>query len=247
MIHNKEQFNKFISILAPLKEDEVYFVSLSCRNKYMTDEEREFYALGRTEMFGRTLIKNLNDIDFYMNKLYSNLVYKTTKNGKSIPEKGLVTYININPSSMLLAYNMFQQETNKKVFEYVQSTLNEKTKNLAAFGNLDREFLNCVQKSRSRKVFIDIDFDTKNYDYVDRFKGVLNKHDVKYHVICTHGGYHVVIVKDSLPSSFNLHKEIWDLNEMVKTFEGDGEVIFNKNQMVPVPGTMQSNFLVTME
>lgn len=245
MIHNQEQFRKFISILAPLKEDEVYFVSLSCRNKYMTDEEREFYALGRTEMFGRTLIKNLNDVDFYMNKLYSNLVYKTTKNGKSIPEKGLVTYININPSSMLLAYNMFQQETNRKVFEYVQSTLNEKTKNLAAFGNLDREFLNCVQKSRSRKAFIDIDFDTKSYTLVDRFKSALNKYGVKYYVICTHGGYHVVIAKDTLPSNANLHTAVFDLNAEAK-LEG-GEVIFNKNQMVPVPGTMQSDFLVTME
>lgn len=48
LIHNREEYNKFINILPDLKDDEVYFLSLSARNKYLTDAERTLFGLGRT-------------------------------------------------------------------------------------------------------------------------------------------------------------------------------------------------------
>ena len=101
MIANLEIFDRFRNLLTDLKNDEVYFISLSARNKYLTDEEREYYGLGRTEMFARTLIRDKYDMEYPMRKLKSALGYKRTKNGYEIPEKCLVTYININPSSII--------------------------------------------------------------------------------------------------------------------------------------------------
>jgi hypothetical protein len=62
-IYDEEQIRKFVSTLSPLKKDEVYFVSMSARNKYLTDEERRTYDLGRTEMFARELIKPSNRVE----------------------------------------------------------------------------------------------------------------------------------------------------------------------------------------
>ena len=58
MIVDQEQYDAFIEWLPELQHDETYFLSLSARNKYLTDEEREFYGLGRTEMFSRFVARD---------------------------------------------------------------------------------------------------------------------------------------------------------------------------------------------
>ena len=55
MIEDRKHFEKFISKLPTLRMDEVSFISLSARNKYLTNEERLTLGLGRTEMFGREI------------------------------------------------------------------------------------------------------------------------------------------------------------------------------------------------
>lgn len=241
MIHDYNEFNKFTSVLPALKNDEVYFFSLSARNKYLTPGEREFYNLGRTEMFGRTIVKEQTDFHFGMKKLYSNLDYKTTNNGKQIPLKCLVTYANINPSSMVKAYNLLQTEMNKEMFEINQALLHGNPPNFKGIKLLERKLLNCIQKSRGRRYFIDIDMDGISDALRVSFETQLDS-SIIFHTIKTQGGYHIIIKSDTIPNGFNLGKLVTQFHNMVK-MDG-GEVIFNKNQMVPVPGTMQNGTLV---
>ena len=195
LIKDKEQFNKFVEILPDLKNDEVYFISLSARNKYLTTEEREFYGLGRTEMFSRAIIRRKEDFEYTLSKLESSLQYKLTKTKQNIPEKALVVYININPSSMIKAYFALMNEMNKELHDITFALQNNKIPNYSGIHLLDRKLMNCIQRARSRKVFIDIDFDTQRFQICDTFLKVLTLRNVDHHRIKTKSGFHILIPK----------------------------------------------------
>jgi len=243
LIKDKEQFNKFIDILPDLQNDETFFISLSARNKYLTDEERNHYGLGRTEMFGRTIVKSKENFEFAMKKLEANLKYKTTKNGLAIPEKALVVYININPSSMIGAYRLFSQEMDKFFYDTYRASINnnDPTVNHDGFINMERKLMNAIQKSRSRKVYIDIDMDKVGINTVNWFAMYLDNEGIKYHIIKTQGGYHVLIKTDTIPKGFNLGAIVFDANNEVEDEGNGGEVVFNSNQMVPCVGTLMAD------
>jgi len=57
IIYDEDQVRQFHALLKPLVKDEVYFLSMSARNKYLTQEERELYNLGRSEMMSRKIVK----------------------------------------------------------------------------------------------------------------------------------------------------------------------------------------------
>jgi len=86
MIKDNNEFEKFLNILPDLQKDEVYFVSLSARNKLLTPEERSFYSLGRTEMFARETAFSKEDLEKKIKvNLSDRLKSKRTNNGKEIP------------------------------------------------------------------------------------------------------------------------------------------------------------------
>ena len=254
LIQDEKQFNKFIEILPELQNDEVYFISLSARRKYLTDEERDTYALGRTEMFSRQIAKSKEQLrEYTMKKLGMSLLYKTTKNGLQIPEKALVVYININPSSMLKAYQLFQEEMNKEMNAIINALRNNKEPNYDRTLIQKRLLMNCVQKSSGEKHYIDIDCDTKKPEVVESLTTSLSNSKIEFHVIETQGGFHFLIKKDTIPNNKKLkHLNIQKFNLMriiqaARDVDGErNEIEINGNVMVPVPGTNQANFLVRM-
>lgn len=267
LIKDINEFNKFITILPELKNDEVYFISLSARNKYLTAEERVEYSLGQTEMFGREIAQSKEKLSTYtMKKLESNLYCKTTRNEKTIPEKSLVVYCNINPSSMIKAYYQFQNEMNRQMREITLALLNQKDPNYSFINIQTRELLNCIQKSTGTKHYIDIDCDTKEEKVLTYFIEQFTKDDILYYVIETKGGYHFLINKNTFSEKYNLHKviqqsqdileSIYDDKYLVQDEEGEynyeevnlmvPEIKINNNSMIPVPGTMQSDHLVKL-
>jgi len=255
LIQDEKQFNNFVdNILPDLKNDEVYFISLSARNKYLTDEERDTYALGRTEMFSRQIAKSKEQLKEYtMKKLGMSLLYKTTKNGLQIPEKALVVYININPSSMLKAYQLFQEKMNKEMNTIINALRNNKEPNYDRTLIQKRLLMNCVQKSSGEKHYIDIDCDTKKPEVVESLTASLSNSKIEFHVIETQGGFHFLIKKDTIPTNKKLkHLNIQKFNLMriiqaARDVDGEGnEIAINGNVMVPVPGSCQANFLVRM-
>ena len=85
MIKDFNEYNKFLEVLPELEKDEVYFVSISVRNKYLTSEERDYYCLGRTEIFARAIANSKEELTNVLTQvLPAKLLTKRTKNGKKI-------------------------------------------------------------------------------------------------------------------------------------------------------------------
>jgi hypothetical protein len=246
LIKDQNEFEKFLNILPELEKDEVYFISLSARNKYLSKEERLEYSLGQTEMFGREIAQSKEKLkDYIIRKLEATLSYKTTRNHLPIPEKSLVCYMNVNPSSMVKAYMQFQNEMNRQVSEIVMSLQKQKLPNYSFINLQTKELLNCIQKSGSRKYFIDIDCDTKNEEVYQYLFDSFIMHNIEFHTIETKGGYHFLLQKKSFPEKFDLNLIIKTSSIIAQEREVTKiEIMINSNAMVPVPGTMQSDHLV---
>lgn len=265
LIKDREEFNKLISILPDLNKDEVYFISLSARNKYLTMDERKEYSLGQTEMFGREIAQSKDKLyNYTIKKLEATLSYKTTRNGKPIPDKSLICYININPSSMVKAYYQFQKEMNNQMSEITLALLHDKSPNYSFINIQTRELMNCIQKSTGTKHFIDIDCDTKEPDILNYFRETFLKDCIGFYIIETKGGYHFLIKRDTIPLRYNLMsvishairllEDIYEDKYLIQDEDGDynyeelklmlPEIMINGNGMIPVPGTMQSDHLV---
>lgn len=252
-----EEFNKFFDILPEVDSDETFFISLSARNKYLTDEERDKYALGKTEMFGREIIyqKNIENFKTVFLKLESTLSYRFTNNGSRVPEKCLVVYMNLNPTSTFEAVSHFQKEMNGVTRDYVKGLKRGNDVDVfeQRFKNAQGILRTQMQKYTSRKLFADIDIDCKDQRVLDMVVDFLEDHECKYFVIETHGGWHIPVLISSLRANkCNYVSVINDANKFIKEngvckMNGKpAEVENNTNHMIPVPGTYQANFLVKM-
>jgi len=239
LIYDEQEVRDFFNSCMPrLAENEVYFFSLSSRNKYLTQEERVEYDLGRTEMFAKSIVKE-DSANYFIKKirrLECDTRGFTTRNGKEIPAKTLILYININPINTIKAYSQFVQ---KSIEELTNS--NAESKNYF-FKNIESKLFSYLQQSIGTKSLIDIDFDIdKEVEIVllHKFLKDLDKNDCKYYIIETKSGFHVLLDKSTLKHNFYL--TIVNLNDQV--IKG-GEIVVNKNGMIPLPGTLQGGFEV---
>lgn len=251
MIVHEEQFNKFVDILPKLINDEVYFVSLAARNKYLSQEDRTKFQLGRTEMFSREIARDKIGLSLMMKRLRASLQYKTTRNNLSIPESSLVVFANINPSSTMSAYCDFESSMGKELKQVLSYYKNRNGEtdvyDFISFKRINRNLMNCIQKATSRRYFIDIDMDNVPDCIYDYFRDCLRQDsNLVYYTIKTRSGFHFLIQKDTLRKEFELYKIVKQADVQAKNIDAKGEVIFNSNAMVPIPGTMQSDHLVVL-
>ncbi len=249
-IYSEEELRKFYdNVLPPLTNTEVYFVSLSARNKLLSEEEKLEYSLGRTEMFERKTIREKDWNKFYRSilKYETNEGAYTGRNGKPLPKKCTILYININPSDMVKAY----QEFDTRVRENIYNMISNKGSNLSYFKKIDRELMNAIQRNKGTKHYIDIDFDLP--DKVDgayhpllyNFIVCLQERNQKFFVVETRGGFHVLLSRETL--NFNFNKDIEYINEVAKSHYRNGEkfeICRNVNDMIPLPGTLQGVYPV---
>lgn len=243
----------FDNVMPPLKETEVYFLSLSARNKYLTEEEREFYALGRTEMFQKTLVRE-KDWDRFIRtirKFECDERGYTTKNNKPIPSKTMVCYYNINPSDSFKALASFQEvvsEYNREAISLLVSG-GKRENFLNRLNKIDNNLLTAYQQATGTRHYIDFDFDLENKSesYINDMSEVLEEKGInKYFWIDTRSGYHLLVDKTQM--KFNPNDIIIRGVEMVskKNMGEVGEIIYNKNSMIPLPGTYQGGHPVTV-
>lgn len=266
----------FDKVVPPLKNDEVYFVSLSARAKYLTKEQKEFLALGRTEMFERRIIREKNWIKFLrtLRKFEANDGAYTSKKGSSIPQSSIVVYWNINPSSSLQVYKEFTKTMTDYMAELGVCARDSRKSGdiLSRVNKMDRLLMNCYQKNKGTKHYIDIDFDISSKDYssvVIPFRKSLRERGVRHLVVGTKSGYHILLDRSTL--NYNFNEDVYKANENlirvclkekgislneyfkdrpkteinVKELTG-GEIIVNKNDMIPLPGTYQGGFPVNI-
>lgn len=241
----EELKNFFENIMPRLSDGEVYFLSLSARNKYLSEDEKEYFKLGRNEMFERTVVRE-QSFEKFLKKVHGfdrNSNAYLTKNSLPIPSNCMVCYININPSNVLKAYNEFTKIMNDYMMELgLNSFNNSSTSNVEQrIKKADVLLMNCIQKNRGHKSYLDVDFDIpkEHWSAVEVLLEELEENKVEYVVIDTKSGYHVLIKKNTLNYNFNNSIELSRKYLRKKGVE-DFEVVLNKNEMIPLPGTYQA-------
>lgn len=238
LIKHISEYNKIIGIIPELLNDEVYIVELSARNKYLSPEERLSTGLTRTLMLSRETARSKESINYAIQRLEASLQYRQTDTRQPIPEKSLVIYIGINPSSMIDAYQNFKKELDAANDKVVKSLLNKNEPDFNPFLKAQSILMSKIQAGQTRKVWVDIDVDTKEPRIINEIKEFLNLENITYHVVETFGGFHVLVNRSSLRKGNQLYQTLTNLNTK------DAEVCFCKSGLLPLPGTMQSDHLI---
>jgi hypothetical protein len=264
ILADEEELKWFFDNVYPqLKPQEIIFLSLSARNKYLTDEEKDYYQLGSSEMFSKTIVreKDWNRFIRTIRKLECDERGYTTKNNLPIPSKCMVCYININPSNTLKALNEFNKVINEYMFELSNVAVNKlDSENIMnRLNKIDNNLLTCYQQATGTKHWIDFDLDVdKNWKIYeeDVLKKWLEKKGIlTYFWIDTKSGYHLLISKEDL--RFN-PKELTDFikqgygNWLIYEYHYDiaseklnsCEIIKNDNAMIPLVGCYQGEHIV---
>lgn len=237
-VWSKAEIKRFFSLLRPLEPHEVYFLSMSARNKYLTEAERVRYDLGRSEMFHRQIVGD-SSFEAYLRVVHTLEVAKGGYQSRSnidLPMKCLVIYANIGPLDGHLALKDFTTETLQRVFDNNDDKL---------YNRLPSILHNAFQKARSSKQkLLDIDFDVphrEGFPYLQELLLEFDKNEVQYEVVMTKSGFHVLVERTSL--HYNYTQKI-SLLDVIVLDKFNGEVVTNTNGMIPLPGTRQAGHLV---
>ena len=210
-IFNEEEIHKFYDrVIPPLKQDEVYFMSLSSRVKYLTDKQKKKLNLGRTEMFARSIVR-VREWDRFLRTIKKyEVAYGgyTTKNGSIIPDNSIVLYFNINPSSSLRTYKEFNKTMNEYVFELSQCAINKRSTEdiIYKIKKMDVLLMNCYQRNTGTTHLLDLDFDIPQNYYdpiITNFREDLRSNGVQHIVIRTKGGFHILLDRNTLNYNYN--------------------------------------------
>jgi hypothetical protein len=246
--------------MRPLKPNEVYFISTSARNKRLDEAEREYFQVGRSEMWHKEIITE-DDFSWFLRgirRCETNKLAYLTKSGMPYPDKVLVLYINIAPVD---AYSAMTKQIDSLLTtqrELTDSVLKNSPQGTAqAYYNIRRSHTtgqSVFARSFGESVWVDIDSDIEGFD-TDRGREVIQ--GVKellytevgksnFMQIQTVGGFHWLIRKSKLSDIGRKYKADpigTIISFMTSAFKADGiavnEIVKNRNEMIPLPGTIQ--------
>jgi hypothetical protein len=197
-----------------LQPNEVYFMSTSARNKRLTEEERQYYQVGRSEMFHKEIVKDDSWESFIkaIHRCESNKLAYLTKAGMPYPDKVLVLYWNINPTDAYKAMldqidgliNV-QRELTDSVLKNSQAGIESAWKNVRSSHTTGQSVF---ARTFGTKTWIDIDCDMEMtnklviYEQLNHIRHWLEQHHVtrgNCMIVETSGGFHFLIKADVLP------------------------------------------------
>jgi hypothetical protein len=218
IITDKDKLLEFIEWLPNLQNGETFYCSLLARSKY---------ANGLIKMSAdRAQIKRFtSNKEFLFDKIkqleceLGSYKYK----GEGIPNECLALYIHPNPRSQEKA----AKTALKSLVDLITMPYNGY--------NPHQEMLSAIQKSCSRQVFYDFDFDNSTIDTVRKeLEGKMNEN--AYTFVKTRGGFHLLLKLDLIEPQY---KKNW-FNNFSKLTGLDNA---NKGDLLlPIVGTCQGNF-----
>lgn len=204
IIENEESLREFIDFLPELEKNETFFLCLQIRKKYLTsircNAERQLRRFTSSKKYMFEQIRQL-EVPFGAYKI----------DGQDVPNEALVLYLNVNPRDMKKAtYNSIN-----KMVDLLQQ--NERY-------DLDWKIMTEIHKAKSKTKFVHFDIDLPTGEDRDKFSP---KNDISVeevyrvtselvgadatNVVCTRGGYHVLITLDKVQSKIrNWHSPLKD-------------------------------------
>jgi hypothetical protein len=229
--------------ILPLKRNEIYFVSLSARNKQLDEEERKYYQVGRSEMFAKQQIRHdtWNEFLKHIKRFEVREDAYLTKAGIPYPAKVLVCYWN---TCAVDAYKAMKDQMNY-LTEILSSLADSAIKNSQggideAFYKVRKSFDTCQSlfaRNFGTKFWMDFDVDGILTD-TDCF----NIRDTIFNLTACNTG-DIMIVKTAGGAHFLVKKSVIHLNPLhicdaIFARVNAKEVIHNKNEMIPLPGSL---------
>lgn len=233
LIYDEKQIEKFLNLIS-LQNEELYLATLFTRNKHISKEDRERLDLPRSHTLGHTTSDTVRGLIKNLYRWETNPNGFLTKTGDSIPNEALNMYMSINPVSPLKAYPEF----NRIVTEYLLelSHAPKKQNIIDRIKKMDKLMLTCMHHAYTRKVFIDVDIDSKDKynEHLLKFEKELTDKGVKFKVVETHGGLHYLLECSSIKYNYNT-----TIDSLKQEWEGYDDIMINPNNQLPLPGTLQ--------
>lgn len=215
----------FIVWLPELQVNECFYLCLFARSKYAKNENgiNKFPHIKTDKaQLKRFLVSNKKLMINKIKQLEVAVGAYKTKDGDDIPQESLALYITPNPRNQYRALITCM----KKFCDIIEA----KSTNF----NIQQEAMSAIQKSNSRKIYLDFDFDDKPLEFLKQnISSALNTNAVKY--LKTRSGYHVLVELDKIQEEY---KKTW-YNKIMKL----NPDLTGDNQMIPVVGCTQGNFI----
>lgn len=227
IIKHEEELQKFINWLPDLKNGEKFYVSLFGRKKYVPNSnlKSDKAQLKRFVTDKERLIDKLRKLEVKEGSYQVD--------GISIPQEALAVYISPNPRCMRKASIRTAQEILKNI---------EQNK----YQNPQSIALNQIQVSYSKKVYFDLDIDSDSHINTQElgqfFHNKINPEAFGDNIVKTRGGYHVLIELDKISEQY---KKSW-YNNLSKPHNYSFTVTMNGDNLIPIPGCVQGNFVPLM-
>lgn len=226
IIKDEEKFKKFIEWLPELEKGETYYVCLFARNKYCSDITHISSDKAQLKRFTTSkeyLFQKVKQLEVEVGSYYVK--------EKPAPQESLALYISPNPRS-------YEKAAKKGLIKLVELI----TRPYDGY-NPHQEIMSEIQKACSRKVRLNIDIDIikelKPIDVIDSFKRnvytVINPSACTW--LLTRGGFHLLIEYSKIEPEFT---KSWYKN-VISIVQADQL----GDNMIPVPGCTQGNFIPT--
>lgn len=214
IIRDETLFRSFIDWLPELKKNETYYVSLLARNKYhqaVGSDKAQVKRFTTTKSFLYDKVKQLEcELGAYKYK------------GIAIPQEALALYISPNPRDM-------ERAAKSTLIRFAELI----TKEYNGY-NPHQEVLSEIQKSCSRKVYFDLDFD--KVDITETLTEIRkNINDDCLTVLRTRGGFHLLIELAKIDKQY---AKTW--HQSLSSIDGCD---IKGDNLIPVPGCTQGGFI----
>jgi hypothetical protein len=218
IIKDEALLRNFIEWLPDLEAHETYYVSLFARSKYskalainLSGDKAQLKRFTTTKSFLFDKIKQLEcEIGSYKLK------------GVTIPQEALAVYINPNPRDMQLA-------TKNSLIHFA----NLITQTYSGY-NPHQEVMSEIQKSCSRKIYFDLDFDGVSVDdMLSQIEKYINLDCTK--VLKTRGGFHLLL---ELSKIEKIYEKTW--YKQLTSLEGCD---VRGDNLIPIVGCTQGEFI----
>lgn len=228
IIKDEKEFNKFLEWLPELEDGQKFYFSLFARKKFgKTDGLKA--DKGQLKRFTASKEQALNKIKKLEVELDSYEV-----DGVKVNEESLVLYVTVNPRDM-------HKAGLKTAKELVSMMADGKT-----IYNPQSVALNQIQVTGVKRYF-DIDLDLKEGQTLSHLelydllmdKDLINAGAVDKNIIKTRGGYHILVELDKISEYY---KKSW-YNNFSQLKDERFTIMMNGDNMTPVPGCIQSDFI----
>ena len=216
IIADEDKLHEFIDWLPDLESHEIFYVSLFARNKY-TDQNigADKQQLKRFTSNKKMLFQKIKQLETPFGGYL--------KDGEVIPPESLAIYIMPNPRSMVKAASKSLIELAKRITEPYNGY------------NPHQLVMSEIQKSPSRKVFFDFDFDGVELSTLRQSVNDIINGDA-CHFLQTRGGVHLLVETKKISNQF---KKSWfnDISKLPGLDRDKGD------KLIPVPGCYQGGFV----